>query len=118
MVDESRGVDVLFHEAQSNGMLDIMIAAAQAISENKRAQLFEDIQTYHTTPVEAAEVANEAGVKHLVFYHLTPSPRNSVMADRLLRGVKDVRPDNWTLSVDGTKVTLPIGSDEIVIGMH
>jgi len=117
-VDESRGVDVLFHEAQSNGMLDIMIAAAQAISENKRAQLFEDIQTYHTTPVEAAEVANEAGVKHLVFYHLTPSPRNSVMADRLLRRVKDVRPDNWTLSVDGMKVTLPIGSDEIVIGMH
>ena len=93
MVDDSRGVDMLFHEPQSNGMLDIMIAASQAISENKRAQLFEDIQTYHTTPVEAAEVTNGAGVK-------------------------DVRPDNWTLSVDGTKVTLPIGSDEIVIGMH
>jgi len=118
MVDNSRGVDVLFHEAQSNSMLDIMMEASKAISENKRAQLFDDIQTYHTTPVEAAEVANEAGVKHLVFYHLTPSPRNSVMADRLLRGVKDVRPDNWTLSVDGTKVTLPIGSDEIVVGVH
>ncbi len=118
MVDNSRGVDVLFHEAQSNGMLDIMIEASKAISENTRAQLFEDIQTYHTTPVEAAEVANEAGVGHLIFYHLTPSPRNSIMADRLLRGVKNVRPDNWTLSVDGTKVTLPIGSDAIVLGMH
>ena len=67
MVDDSRGVDMLFHEPQSNAMLDIMIAASQAISENKRAQLFEDIQTHHTTPVETAQVANEAGVKHLVF---------------------------------------------------
>jgi len=82
MVDDSRCVDMLFHEPQSNGMLDIMIAASQAISENKRAQLFEDIQTYHTAPVEAAEVTNGAGVKQLVFYHLTPSPRNSVMADQ------------------------------------
>jgi ribonuclease Z len=92
-----------------------MINASRANSADNRAQLFEDIQTYHTTPIEAAEVANEAGVGHLVFYHLTPSPRNSLMADRLLRGVKEVRPDNWTLSVDGTRVTLPVGSDEIFL---
>jgi ribonuclease Z len=115
MIDNSRGVDVLFHEAQSNELLNIMINASRANSADNRAQLFEDIQTYHTTPIEAAEVANEAGVGHLVFYHLTPSPRNSLMADRLLRGVKEVRPDNWTLSVDGTRVTLPVGSDEIFL---
>ncbi len=118
MIDNSRGVDVLFHEAQSNEILNIMIEASRANSADKRAQLFEDIQTYHTTPIEAAEVANEAGVKHLVFYHLTPSPRNSIMATRLLRGVEEVRPDNWTLSVDGTRVTLPVGSDEILLDEH
>ncbi|GIS32255.1 MAG: hypothetical protein Ct9H90mP4_01690 [Gammaproteobacteria bacterium] len=29
-----------------------------------------DVQDYHTDPVDAAKAANEAGVKHLIFYHL------------------------------------------------
>ena len=77
-----------------------------------RAKIMEDIMTYHTTPFEAAEIANKANAKHLVFYHLTPAPRNEMMERIFLRGVDDIR-DDWTLSKDGTMIVLPVGSDEI-----
>ena len=116
VVDNSRGVDVLFHEAQSNEMLDMMIGASIGTGQTQLAALLEDIQTYHSTAAEAAEVANAAGVGHLVYYHLTPPPRNWLMERRLLRNAVNVREDDWTLAQDGTQVTLPVGSDEIRIG--
>ena len=73
-----------------------------------------DIVTYHTTPIEAAEIANQANVKHLVFYHLTPAPRNALMERMFVRGVNDIRKE-WTLSDDGTMVILPLNSDKIEI---
>ena len=51
---------------------------------------------------------------HLVFYHLTPAPRNGLMANMFVRGVNEIRKD-WTLSEDGTMVILPLNSDEIEI---
>ncbi len=113
MIDQSRGADVLFHEAQSNEMLNLMINAANEKTLSASAQLFEDIQSYHSTPAEAADIANKADVKHLIYYHLTPAPRNWLMEKRLLRNAIKVRPDDWTVAKDGTRVTLPVGSSEI-----
>ena len=72
-----------------------------------------DIPSYHTSPVEAAESANEAGVKLLVLYHLTPSPRFGVMERVFVRGVADVRKGDWTLADDGLLIELPAGSAEV-----
>ena len=114
LIDNSMGVDVLFHEAQANHILlpmkEIMIKAGSIGT----AKILDDITTYHTTPEEAAEIANEANVGHLVFYHLTPAPRNSTMETIFVRGVNKIRRE-WTLSNDGTMITLPIGSKEIKI---
>ena len=76
----------------------------------------EDILSYHTTPVEAAMIANQANVDHLVLYHLVPYPRNKLMAEIFVRGVDDIR-ENWTLSKDGTLVVLPLNSDSIEISL-
>ncbi|MDF1765977.1 MAG: MBL fold metallo-hydrolase [Gammaproteobacteria bacterium] len=116
LIRQSTDADVLFHEAQSNEMLALMRTASLASGQTKRAKLFEDITTYHSTPEEAAEVANEAGVGHLVYYHLTPPPRTWLMEKRLLRNAVKVRPKDWTLAVDGTQVTLPVGSADIILG--
>jgi len=78
------------------------------------SKIMQDVLDYHTTPVEAAEIANKANVKHLVFYHLNPAPRNSIMENMFVRGVNDIRGD-WTLSKDGTMVILPFNSDKIEI---
>ena len=114
LTDHSKNADVLFHEAQANHILkpmsQFMLNNGQAMS----AKILDDITTYHTTPLEAAAIAYEANVKHLIFYHLTPSPRNDIMANIFTRGVADVF-DKWTLSDDGTMVVLPVDSEEIQI---
>ena len=66
------------------------------------------------TPVEASKLANMANVGHLIFYHLTPAPRNAIMENVFVRGVNEIRED-WTLSKDGTFVVLPVGSKEIKV---
>jgi len=113
LIENSRDADVLFHEAQANHMINIIRDFNLQRGADLNAKLMEDIITYHTTPVEAAEIANLANVKHLIFYHLTPAPRNYITEIIFLRGIDEVRQE-WTLSNDGTMVVLPIESDEVI----
>ncbi len=114
LIEISNSADVLIHEAQANHMINLLRDFNLLNGAKLNAKLMEDIITYHTTPVEAARIANLAEVKHLIFYHLTPAPRNMLTERIFLRGVDEVRED-WTLSKDGTMVVLPVGTDEIII---
>ena len=73
-----------------------------------------DVQDYHTPVHEVVDLAIEANVGHLIFYHMLPAPRNKLMENVFFRGVNK-RMNNWTASVDGTLVTLPTGSKEIIL---
>ena len=114
LITYAKDADVLFHEAQANHILDIMKGVANKAGNPLTAKILDDITTYHTTPKDAAKVANLANVDHLVFYHLTPSPRNSMMERMFFRGVNKIRKD-WSVADDGTMVVLPLDSDEIKI---
>ena len=114
VIDNSMNADVLFHEAQANHMLAIMEESQRSRGADLLATVLDDITTYHTTLVEAAEIANEANVKKLFFYHLTPAPRNYIQEIMLVRGVDQVRKE-WTIVEDGTLVILPVGSEEIIV---
>ena len=110
LIAAARGADVLVHEAQSDHIVAMIGAAATAVGRDRIAKIMHDIPSYHTTPVQAAESANEAGVKLLVFYHLNPPPPNQLAAQVFLRGVAEVRPTGWVLGDDGTLVELPADS--------
>jgi ribonuclease Z len=112
----ARGADVLFHEAQANHMVARVAAAAAAADRPRVAKIMADIPDYHTTPVEAAEIANEAGVKLLVLYHLTPPPPVAFAERIFVRGVDAAREGDWRLGEDGLLVTLPAGSDAVEVG--
>ena len=114
VIDNSMNADVLFHEAQANHMLAVMEKSLRSRGAELLATVLDDITTYHTTLVEAAEIANEANVKKLFFYHLTPAPRNYIQEIMFVRGVDQVRKE-WTLVEDGTLVILPVGSEEIIV---
>ena len=114
VIDNSMNVDVLFHEAQANHMLAVIENLQRSLGMDLLATILDDITTYHTTLIEAAEVANKANVKKLVFYHLTPAPRNYLQEIMFIRGVDEVRKE-WTLVDDGTLIILPIGSEEIIV---
>ena len=112
LIKHTKDADVLFHEAQANHQLAIM---KKAFANNKGlVKILDDIETYHTTPIEAAQAANIANVDHLMFYHLTPAPRNNLMERMFFRGVNEIRKD-WSSTKDGTMVVLPLDSDEIII---
>ena len=69
---------------------------------------------YHTTPVEAAEIAKEAGVKLLVLTHEVPPLRNALMRKMFMRGVKAARGDGDTiLGYDGLMISLPSDSQAL-----
>jgi ribonuclease Z len=113
LIAAAHGADVLIHEAQANHMIAMIGDAAKAAGRDRVAKIMADIPSYHTTPVEAAEAANEAGVRLLVMYHLNPPPPNRVAQQVFLRGVGDVRPSGWMLGDDGTIVELPADSTAV-----
>ena len=109
----ARGSDVLVHEAQSNELVGILGSVMTQAGRTRPAKIMHDIPDYHTTPVDAARIANLAGAKLLVFTHINPPLPNFLAERAFLRGVSDVRPNGWLLGRDGTLIRLPGHSDVI-----
>jgi ribonuclease Z len=113
LVEVAKGADVLFHEAQANHLVAQIGEAAARAGRPRVAKLMADIPSYHSSPVQAAEIANQAGVKLLVLHHLTPPPPTRLVEWVYTRGVSDVRPGGWLLADDGLLVELPLDSSEV-----
>lgn len=102
------GVDVLAHEAQNQELVARIGHIAAELDYPRYAKVMADIPDYHTSPVEAAELANAAGAELLLLYHLTPPPPNRIAEKAFLRGVSAVRDAGVALAHDGTLVELPL----------
>jgi ribonuclease Z len=113
LVAVAKGADVLIHEAQAAHLVKLIAEAAEHIGNARIAKIMSDIRRYHTTPVQAATEANEAGVQLLVLSHIGPPTPNELAKIAFMRGVSDVRPDGVVLGYDGMLLTLPAGSKEI-----
>ena len=107
----SKDVDLLVHSAISIDIVERMRGLAPIPQMDK---ILLDIQDYHTTIKEAGEISRDANVKHLLIYHSIPTPRNKIMEDVFFRPLVGVF-DDYTLSDDGTRVIMPVGSDEVII---
>ncbi len=114
MVEYSKGVDVLLHDALAKPLIQTMEKVADESDNKVLTKVLFDIQDYHATTVEVAEIAKKSNVNLLVYYHLIPAPRNYVSEQMFLRGVDDIF-SNYHVSEDGTLVSMPAGSEEILI---
>lgn len=112
----AHGADVLVSEAIALPMTRSLGAGARAGGRERTAAIMHDIEDYHITPEQAARIANEAGVKLLVFYHLLPAPDGLLTRRLFAQGLSDSRGDDWTIADDGSLYTLPLGSDRIQFG--
>jgi ribonuclease Z len=111
---QSQGVDVLFHEALQPSMIK-MIHDQTGLSPNPSlAKITLDISSYHTSPEEAAKIAQEAGIKHLVLYHILP-PLPPVLNNMFLGDAAKYYNGPITLARDGLLISLPANSDKISI---
>ena len=107
----SKDVDLLVHSAIS---IDLTERFREVAPLPQLDEILFDIQDYHTTVKEAGEIARDANVDQLLIYHAIPTPRNKIMEDVFFRPLDGVF-DEYMLSDDGTRVIMPVGSDEIII---
>lgn len=109
----SKNADVLVSEAL-NKKFSTMLANAGEQTETNITAVATDIQDYHISPKEAAEVANAAGVQQLVITHILPPIPSDLMIRPFLKEARKVF-DNIYMANDGTLISLPVNSDEIAI---
>jgi ribonuclease Z len=99
------GADVLVHEAANERMIDRGIQVMRDVGQRRLASLTHEMRYGYVTPVEAAEIARDAGVGQLVLTRLYPPP--STLFERLvfMYGVRSVFP-NTVLGYDGLRIRL------------
>jgi ribonuclease Z len=110
------GADVLVSEAIATSMTRVLGLATRDAGRERAATIIHDIEDYHITPAQAAQIANEAHVKLLVYYHLAPAPDGFLPRRLFAREISGARQGDWLIADDGSLVTLPLGSDEVRIG--
>ena len=109
----SQGIDLLVHEGLAPNLLKMMNVAATEAGNPVLAKISHDVQDYHTSPVEAAEIARDARVGHLLYYHVVPPIIFPGQETLWLNGAEDVFED-YTVGVDGVTFSMPAGSDEVL----
>ena len=106
LIFAARDVDVLIHEVLQPQLVQTVIDGLNENGQPDLARVIEDTLDYHTSPVEAAEAANEANAELLVFYHYAPVPQNAIMDRIYMRGVGEIRPKGVLAARDGTRISL------------
>jgi len=107
--------DLLVHEGLSRELVGVMHAAAEAAGRTNVAKILSDIPGYHTDPVEVAEIAAAAKVRHLLFYHVIPPLLVPGSEAAFLHGVDAIYKGGVTLGRDGTQIELPRDSTTVAV---
>jgi len=113
LLAQARGVDLVVHEALSPKLVGILHDASVSAGVTGLAKITTDIPDYHTTPVEAGELANAAGARHLLLYHIVPPLPVPGLEGVFLEGVSGAFSGGITLGRDGTRISLPSGSKAV-----
>ncbi|MEQ1547435.1 MAG: MBL fold metallo-hydrolase [Chakrabartia sp.] len=109
----AKGADLLVHEALQPRLVKAMTAGLEAKGVKNMAQITRDILNYHTTPEEAAEVAEAAGVKQLVLSHIVPSIPSKFFYPAFLGDAEKRFAGPIIMGEDGLMFSLPAGKKEI-----
>ena len=106
VVAQAKGADLLIHEALDSDLTGRAVAGARRLGMERLAKLASDIPGYHSTPREAGEVAQQAGVAHLVLTHLVPPPRNFIVRRAFTSEASEAFRGEVTLGEDGMRFAL------------
>ncbi|CAA0120583.1 MBL fold metallo-hydrolase [Zhongshania aliphaticivorans] len=107
------GADLLLHEALSPQLVNLMQAAAKEVGAKHMAQISEDILNYHTTPQQAADIAQAAGVKYLALNHIVPGLPLRYLEKLFIQGSAKHYKGPISITRDGDFFSLPVNSSDI-----
>ena len=111
----AQGADLILHEALNPAMVGKLGETLAARGNADGAKIMADIPDYHTTPEEAARVAQLAGAKALVLYHLVPAPPARLTEPAFLGDAKQNFDGQLELADDGMLISLPAQSQQVEI---
>lgn len=101
LIKFAKDADILLHEALAFDMIERAIRSQTAAENRRNATILKDILDYHTSPIEAAEVAKKAQVKKLILTHLGPAPENPISRRFYAAGASDIFEGPILLAEDG-----------------
>ncbi|MEX1194421.1 MAG: MBL fold metallo-hydrolase [Dehalococcoidia bacterium] len=105
LLNGSQGADILVGDSMNKNMMVAVEERLRAIGNSLQAGLLNDAHNYHTDVKDVAEIAEKAGVKHLVLSHLIPSivdeqiPEFTAGLDAIYSGKISVASDLATFAV-------------------
>jgi ribonuclease Z len=101
LIKHSQNAELLISNGLSFKLMNIVHRVASENNRQRIAKMVKDIQDYQLDPVQAAEVAKEAGAKKLVFFHIVPPITNFIAKNVFLNGVSDVYDGDVVMGEDG-----------------
>lgn len=110
---QSRGVDLLLHEALDPEMVLAMNRASSSGGRVVGAKVTSDIPDYHTFPEEAARIARDAGVGHLVLHHVIPPLPVRILYAAFLGDSRKIYEGPITVGEEGMVFSLPADAASI-----
>lgn len=102
-----KDTDLLVHEALNREMVRKIENTLRENGQDRTAQLMFDIQDYHTSPVEAAEIAEAAGANALVLNHIVPAAPARGLYPYYLKGASDAYAGPIIMGEDGMVFSFP-----------
>lgn len=109
-----KDTDLLIHEALNREMVRTLETTMRENGQERTAKILFDIQDYHTSPVEAAEIAEAAGAGALVLSHIVPAAPARALYPYYLKGTSDAYSGPVIMGEDGMVFSLPADSDTLV----
>ena len=110
---ESRGADVLVHEALQPRLVAGITRGLEASGQPRTAQITRDILDYHTTPEQAAAIAQRAHVRELVLTHVAPPLPSRLFHPAFLGDAPSRFDGRIRIADDGLRLFLPAGSTAV-----
>lgn len=113
LAEFAKGSDVIFHDALNPQMVSRLGKALARRGNLDAAKIMADIPDYHTSPEDAARLAQSAGAKALVLYHLVPAPPARIVERAFLGDAPGLFDGRLELAEDGMLVSLPAASQQV-----
>ncbi len=115
-----KDADLLVHEAYNKDLVNRVLGMEHEVPEapgSRRAfEIARLTQAYHTSPIEAAELAAKARARILVLTHVIPPMgqglKRWVLESFFLKGVSDAYRGDVLLAEDGMHLALPLAVPE------
>lgn len=107
LMEMAKGCDLLVMEALQPRLTRVLANAAKAAGNPGLSKVMIDIEDYHATPEQGADLARQAGVKALAFTHIVPPLRLKGLEGAFLGDARDRFDGELWIAADRDIVSLP-----------